>query len=118
MTFILFIILLAFSLTKLLTLINKHQVDIFSFTDEKSIGYNDKFTSEDGLYVAAALTDFNTTKEIQVEEKYGELIFAHYGWGYDYFEYTINQEIHSHYCSDEEIGLKEDPDALVYLTRD
>ena len=82
MTFILFIILLAFSLTKLLTLINRHQVDIFSFTDERSISYNEKFTSEDGLYVAAALTDSYHNKEIQVEEKYGELIFAHHGWGY------------------------------------
>ena len=48
-----------------------------------AVDYTEKFDSNRGFFVAAALTAYNDESEIIEDETYGELIFEHYGWGYD-----------------------------------
>ena len=50
---------------------------------EGAFTYEDKFTAENGLFIAAALTEYNQKSEITEEMRYGELVIEHYGWGYE-----------------------------------
>ena len=41
-----------------------------------------KFSPEEGFFVAAALTAYDSeTEPIEIPELYGELVIEHYGWG-------------------------------------
>ena len=48
------------------------------------------------------------------EERYGELVFEHYGWGYESGIGSGSQELDYHYCSDEELGFAPGPNTLIY----
>ena len=49
---------------------------------EFAIGDDEKFTKQEGFFVAVALTEYdNNTEVIEVPDVYGELIIEHYGWG-------------------------------------
>ena len=77
-----------------------------SALEESAISSDYKFGADDGFFVAAALTAYDLNEEITEEERYGELVIEHYGWGYDgnYIEKSVN--IENHFCSEEELGLK------------
>ena len=74
---------LMFFYTKCITLAQKHEVDIMSALVEGAFDYSDKFTYNDGFFVAAALTEYDSNTESIEEPRYGELIIEHYGWGYE-----------------------------------
>ena len=74
---------LLFVYTKFVTIIEKNDVDIFYSLMENSLDYRDHFTSKDGLFIAAALTEYDSNTEIVEDARYGELIIEHYGWGYE-----------------------------------
>ena len=84
LTLILIMIITVFGYTKIKTIEEKNDVDIFSALIEGGIDYNFNFTADDGLFVAAALSSYDHSI-LEVEEKleYGELIIEHYGWGYE-----------------------------------
>ena len=70
-----------FIYTKILTIVKKQDIDIMSVIEEAAISYDDKFDANDGFFVAAALTAYDSEEEIVEEERYGELVIEHYGWG-------------------------------------
>ena len=75
-----------------------------------------KFTPEEGFFVAAAITAYDSeTESIEVPERYGELVIEHYGWGNE--GATSSQadgKLQNHPCSDEELGIERGPNTLVY----
>ena len=72
---------------------------------EGAFTQDDTFTAEDGLFIAAALTEYNQDTEIIEEKRYGELVIEQYGWGYHGFLGTKSTKLKEHYCSDSELGL-------------
>ena len=71
LSILLIFISLIFTLTKVETLWNKHDVDIMSALDENVIDFNQKFTVEDGLFVAAAISEYDSNPEVIEEARYG-----------------------------------------------
>ena len=59
-----------------------NDVTIIGNITEDAFTYEDTFTADDGLFLAAALTEYNKETEIIEDRKYGELVIEHYGWGY------------------------------------
>ena len=94
-----------FFYAKLLTILNKHEVDIFSALKENALTQDDIFTAKDGFFVAAALTRFNNDREIEEDWRYGELVISTFGWGYTDKIEGNRRKLDYHYCSDEELGL-------------
>ena len=110
-------IMLIFLWSKAVTWHQKKDVDIMSATIENAFDFNDKFTAKQGLFVAAALTEYdNNTERIEVPEKYGELVIEHFGWGYDDDKISSGTRpaIENHYCSDEELGFIQGPSTKVF----
>ena len=76
--------ILGFTYTKLITIANKNDVDIMSALIDGRIDYNTRFDAEnDGFFIAAALTEYDTNTEVIEEARYGELVIEHHGWGYE-----------------------------------
>ena len=75
-----------------------------------------KFTPEEGFFVAAAITAYDSVEEsIEVPEKYGELVIEHYGWGNEGITSNSSDgRLQFHHCSDEELGIVRGPNTLVY----
>ena len=49
---------------------------------ENALTFDDKFDSRNGLFIAAAITEYDENPEIiEVPEKYGELIINQHRWG-------------------------------------
>lgn len=116
MSILLGMMTLMFTATKVLTIVQKSDVDIMSALIENNIDYTEKFDTSQGLFIAAAITEYDSNTEIIEEERYGELIVEHYGWGYDP-EAAIgsgSNAIDYHYCSDEELGIDRSPETLIY----
>ena len=69
---------------KLTAWILRTDVDVFGAETEFAIDYKEKFNVDNGLFIAAALTEYNSDPEIiEDKEMYGELVLKHYGWGND-----------------------------------
>ena len=95
-----------FTWTKVLTLSEKQDVDIMSAMIEGELSFEEKFSEKDGLFIAVALTTYDSNEEITEQKEYGELIVEHYGWGYD--ENTIGSGggiLDYDWCTEEELGL-------------
>ena len=86
-------------------IVEKRGVDVMSATEVDAIDYWEKFDYSNGFYVAAAITAYDAETEIVEDPTYGELIFEHYGWGYDGGLKSQRRGIEHHYCSDEELGI-------------
>ena len=67
LTLILIMIITVFGYTKIKTIEEKNDVDIFSALIEGGIDYNFNFTADDGLFVAAALSSYDHSI-LEVEE--------------------------------------------------
>ena len=65
---------LAFTLTKLQTLINRKDVDIMSLAEDSAIDEDEVFSYSNGLFLAAALTEYNTDPRLIEQREYGELL--------------------------------------------
>ena len=75
-----------------------------------------KFTPQEGLFVAAALTAYDSeTEPIEIPELYGELVIEHYGWGNGgQTSSEADGKLKLHSCSDEELGIERGPNSLIY----
>ena len=74
---------------------------------ENLIDYGERFNTEQGFFVAAAITEYDSNTEIVEKPEYGELIIEHYGWGYsDEKIGSGSRPLDYHYCSEEELGLR------------
>ena len=82
LTIIMGLVTILFTYTKVITLIERNDVDIMSALLENYIDFTTPFQTQNGFFVAAALTAYDSETEVIEEERYGELIIEHYGWGY------------------------------------
>ena len=114
LTIIMFLVTLLFTYTKVVTLIEKNDVDIMSALMENSVDFTTTFETKDGFFVAAALTEYDSNTEIVEEEPYGELIIEHYGWGYGDGIGSGSRAIDYHWCTDEELGIARGPTTVIY----
>lgn len=114
LSIVLFLTTMLFIYTKFVTIIEKNDVDIFYSLMENALDYNDRFTSEDGFFMAAALTEYDSNTEVIEDSRYGELIIEHYGWGYADSIGSKSTGIENHWCSDEELGIKKGADTLIF----
>ena len=107
------LIVLGFIYTKLVAWKNQADIDIITLIKDSHFDYNEKFSSEEGFFVAAALTEYNTNRTITEDKRYGELNIEWYGWGDN-----ISGEVHidNHFCSDEELGLAQGTNTIIYPT--
>ena len=76
LTIFLSLIMTAFLYGKITVLAYKKDVDVMSVTVENALDYNFKFDADQGFFMAAALTEYDSNTEIIEEpEVYGKLIF-------------------------------------------
>ena len=110
------VLIFMFFYSKLLTIINRHEVDIMSAVNQNELTSDYEFKAEDGFFAAAALTRFDSNPEIIEDWTYGELVISKFGWGYDLNENieAQRQRLDYHYCSDEELGLEVGKKTKVY----
>ena len=105
-TILLNLIMGIFWFQKLTVLIEKKDVDVTSVLVESYLDQTYKFDTEQGFFLAAAITEYDSNTEIIEEpEVYGELIFEHYGWGYEDGFYG-SKPLVNHQCSREELGFE------------
>ena len=112
LTIILIGITSIFLYSKAMVLYKGTDVTIMGNLAEGAYTYDDTFTADNGLFIAAALTEYNYETEIIEEKRYGELIIQHYGWGNTADFGLENTVLDTHYCSDAELGLAPDPDNI------
>ena len=105
LSFILLVILAFFAYSKMLAWKEKQDVDVMGAVVENAFDYNDKFTAADGLFIAAALTEYDNNPEIIEDARYGELIIKQWGWGNTETIGIDKKMLSYHWCSDEELGL-------------
>jgi len=105
LTIFCFLATLMFTYTKIITLNTKQDVDIMSALVEGAYDYSDKFNADNGFFVAAALTIYDSNTTVVEEPRYGELIIEHYGWGYENLIGSQSLELNYHACTDEELGF-------------
>ena len=78
---IIFFFLVIFSVNKLQTLLMWSDVDILQASVEYALSQTDKFSANDGFFIAAAITEYNKDPNPIEREEFGELIIEQYGWG-------------------------------------
>ena len=111
-SFILSIFLTMFIVAKLQTLILKSDVDILQNDDDNAIGQTERFSEEDGFFVAAGITAYDKDPNIIEKEEYGEIIIEQYGWANEELGYENgSREIPMHWCSESEIGMSDNDDS-------
>lgn len=113
-TILFLLISVVFTYSKILVLQKKSDVTIMSSVQDNAFDDSFKFSADQGMFIAAALTAYDGNTEIIEEAKYGELFFEHYGWGYEGGIGLGGGPIEYHYCSDEELGLEEGPNTKIY----
>ena len=81
---------------------------------ENAFDYTDKFSAAQGLFIAAAITEYDSNTKVLEEAKYGELVIKHLGWGEsDEIGSTIKR-LNYHWCSDEELGITPGDKTNIY----
>ena len=113
MSAILGLIMGMFVYTKCIVWIKGKDVDVAQSFIENAIDSDEHFTWENGLFVAAGLTEYSSNTEIIEEAKYGELYFEHYGWGNEAGK-SGSTELDDHFCTDEDFGIVQGPDTIMY----
>ena len=109
-----FIVTMIFPYSKAMVLYHASDITIMMNTLEGAIDQEFKFSADDGLFIAAALTEYDSNTEVIEEKRYGELVIEHYGWGYEGTIGTQTRQVNYHYCSDEELGFTQGPDTAIY----
>ena len=117
LSFLMLSVTAVFAYDKVLVLINASDVTVQVNTRDFAFTHDEKFTAEEGFFIAAALTEYDSNREVIEEARYGELIIEHYGWGCSDNGIVANdcsKALEYHYCSDEELGFTPGPDTLIY----
>ena len=64
-----------FFYAKTLSIVQKHDVDIMSALIQDAIGMEERFTAEQGFFIAAALTQYDSDRRLTEDPRYGKLVF-------------------------------------------
>ena len=115
LTLFLAVLMMSFIYKKVLTWHLKKDVDVMGVLKSDYFHDTDKFNAEDGLFIAAGITSYDSNTTLTEEPRYGELVFYHEGWGDQ--SYT-DERLEHHYCSDEELGLVESESSLTFPLRE
>lgn len=100
------LISLAFLYSKIMVLIEVSGVTLMQNLKVATLTFDDKISAKQhGLFLAAALTPYDSTTEPIYDSRYGELIIEHYGWGNDGEISVTRRELENHQCSEAELGL-------------
>ena len=102
-----------FLYSKIMVLYHSSDVTIMMSTQEDALTHDYKFTAEDGLFLAAALTEYDSNTEVIEDPRYGELVIEHYGWGNDGLK-AGSSPVDYHFCSDEELGFSPGPNTNIF----
>ena len=102
-----------FCYSKVLAWYEYKDVDIMSSTMENFFDYDYRFNSTQGLFVAAAITEYDLNPDIIEKPEMGELIIEHYGWGYEDKIGSNTFNLDYHYCNDEELGIEPGPNTIM-----
>ena len=81
---------------------------------ENAFDYSDKFSAAEGLFIAAAITEYDSNTEVLEEAKYGELIIKHLDWGHTDEIKSAPKPLSYHWCSDEELGITRGDKTQIY----
>ena len=71
-----------FTASSFLTWYHLEEVNIFQALSENEIDFMETFGPDQGFFMAAGLTEYDSNTESIEEAKYGELVIKLYGWGY------------------------------------
>ena len=95
--------------------LNKKDNDIMSATQDQYLSPGYVFDQAMGLNFAIAFTAYDNEKEDILDPSYGSLTFTTYEWGLDENGDTFIKfdEIPSHVCSREELGLEGDNSSFM-----
>ena len=74
LTLILLLVTLVFTYSKVMVLYTVSDVTIVGNNSEGAFTDQDTFSADDGLFIAAALTEYDENTEVIEEKRYGELI--------------------------------------------
>ena len=107
---ILFVIVCAFAYIKTDVLLLKKDVTILTSTHKNYYDSDFIFDFDQGLNFAIAFTSFDSEMEEILDPSYGRIVYKRFGWGIKengdpWYEF---EEIKSHNCSKEELGLEGD----------
>ena len=111
LTILFTILTLTFTYSKGSVLITKDDVKIMSVTIPGAIDSDFKFSSREGFFAAAALTEFNTDTSIIEDPRYGELTVETYRWGDQKYD---NDRLNFDFCTEEELGLVQGPNTQMF----
>ena len=101
---------MAYSYIKLDVLLNMKDTLLRSAVSDMHHDDDFVFSSANGLNFAVAFTAYDSEPEPILDESYGRLVFNSYEWGpkADGSYFTRREELQTHVCSHEELGLNED----------
>lgn len=115
LSLVLGLIMSVFIYSKAVTWQNRKDVDIMSALVENAFDFTYKFSNADqGLFVAAAITEYDSNTEVIERPEYGELVIEQYGWGYEGEIGSKSSPLDYHYCSDEELGIEPGPGTSIF----
>ena len=114
LSFIFLATLSVFTYSKSLAWQEKQDVDVMGAIVENAFDYSDKFSAEEGLFIAAAITEYDNNTEVLEEAKYGELIIKHFDWGHTDGIKSVPKPLSYHWCSDKELGITRSDNTQIY----
>ena len=110
-TFLLFVMLSAYTYYKCDIMLNKKDVEIISVVKQNYFKTDYKFSNKQGLNIAvAALDPFEPSQYKQLDHSYGLIRFRKFQWGLNAAgEFEDNtSDIATHVCTEEELGVSGD----------
>ena len=112
---ILFAIVTVYAYLKVDVWLNKKDVDIMTSTQTDFFTDDYVFDNSQGLAFAFAFTAYDSETEYILDPSYGRITFSRYEWGEEENgDYFVNfDELPSHVCNKEELGIEGD-DSLFY----
>ena len=72
---------MVFLYSKIMVLVNVSRITVISNYQVGALTYEDKYSGEDGFFIAAALTAYDSETEPMDDPRYGDLTVGYYGWG-------------------------------------
>ena len=82
-SFVMIVVVLAYTYIKTDVWLNKKDVDIRSYTQRQAHGADMIFDASKGLNIAIAFTAYDNVEENILDPSYGEIVFREYTWGTD-----------------------------------
>ena len=99
LSIILIVISATFLYSKIMVIKNVSEVIVMSNYKQGALDYTETFSqAKNGFFVAAALTNYDSSTESVEDPRYGELVFQKYSWGGEDELGTSKTEIKNHSC--------------------